>query len=199
MSVSGSETRNMMRARRKRSMCAGSHGSRATRSSAMTRASVAWFAARYASVSCSCASYIGCSRPPSTQTSTSLSSAGICPGTRATKSCRLVAASWNSAVAVAPSTAASMHANVASAFDSANDHPSVDTSPRRDGRRRGAGRAALSRGIFRPSAARSPRAAAAASDPRPRCPRRGTRGRRRDHLARARPSPESIAPRVRAG
>ena len=123
----------MTSARRKRSMCAGSHGSRATRSSAMTRASAAWFAARYASVSCSCASYIGCSRPPSTQTSTSLSSAGICPGTRATKSCRLVAASWNSAVAVAASTAASMHANVVSAFDSTNDHPSVDTSPRRDG------------------------------------------------------------------
>ncbi len=46
ISVSGSDTRSITSARRKRSMWAGSHGSRATRSSAITRASAAWFEAR---------------------------------------------------------------------------------------------------------------------------------------------------------
>ncbi len=75
ITLSGSGTRSMTRARRNRSMCAGSQGSRATRSSAITRASAACPASRYASASCVCASYIVVSRPPSTQTSTSFSKA----------------------------------------------------------------------------------------------------------------------------
>src|SRR5436309_2450927 len=59
---SGSCSPSSTRARRNRSMLARSHGSRATRSSAMKRASVAEPAAMYASASCACALYIVASR-----------------------------------------------------------------------------------------------------------------------------------------
>ena len=64
-------------ARRNRSMFDRSHGSRATRSSAITRASAPAPTVRYASASCACALCMVASRPPSTQISTSRISAGM--------------------------------------------------------------------------------------------------------------------------
>ena len=135
MTESGSGSPSITSALRKRSILAGSQGSRATRSSAITRASLPRPALRYASASCACAEYIVASRPPSTQTSTSFIRAGMCPDTLVVYSCRADAAAGQSLSATAASVATSIHWNPASASCSTRRQPSSTSSSRRVGSR----------------------------------------------------------------
>ena len=133
MSASGSGSPISTRARRKRSMLARSHGSRATRSSAMNRASAADPAAMYASASCPCALYSIASSPPSTQISTRRIRAGMWLGRRVTNSCNTAAAADQSDWATAVSAASPTTMKPDSGTCSAMFHPSCATSSRIDG------------------------------------------------------------------
>ncbi len=110
MRSSTSATFDACSTRRRRSMWTGSTGVRATRSSAMTRASSARPSSRYASASCACACSIAAARSPSTQISTSRRRTGTREGAWAANCRRSEAAGSNAPSAASASTAASMYA-----------------------------------------------------------------------------------------
>ena len=158
--------------------------------------------ARYASVSCACASYIVVSRPPSTQTSTSLSSAGIWRGTRGHEllqdRLRRPELRPRRLRRRPPRrcTRTSARARVRQTTTRAR--------PRRPTPATVGGKQLARAGLARGSSSPAPQLdlgerAAAGSGPRPRCPRRGTRVRPPD-----RPCPSAACrerrsrPRVRA-